>query len=147
MRPHLEVLGSCRIPDWIHRPPFGIGAGIQNPSRPVVIISGDTGFGMNGMELETATRHNVPVIVIVVNNEGISGGNTQQKFFPEQPERISMFQAGIRYEKIAEAFGACGIFVEHPEQIRPAIAQAFCSGKPTCINVMVTPYEQFISEL
>jgi thiamine pyrophosphate-dependent acetolactate synthase large subunit-like protein len=127
--------------------PFGIGAAIQNPSRPVVVISGDTGFGMNGMELETATRHNVPVIVIVVNNDGISGGNVQQKFFPAEAERIAMFQPGIHYEMIAEAFGAGGIFVDHPEQIRAAIEHAVNSKKPTCINVMVTPHEQFISEL
>jgi thiamine pyrophosphate-dependent acetolactate synthase large subunit-like protein len=127
--------------------PFGIGAAIESPSRPVVVISGDTGFGMNGMELETATRHNVPVIVIVVNNDGISGGNTQQKFFPAEAERIAMFQPEIHYEKIAEAFGASSIFIDHPEQIPAAIEQALNSGKPTCINVQVTPYEQFISEL
>jgi len=127
--------------------PFGIGASLADPSRPVVIISGDMGFGISGMELETAVRCAVPVIVVVFNNEGLSGGSKQRELYPAEHERVTMFQPGIHYEKIAEAFGANGEYVEHPEQIRPALERALNSGKPTCISVKTDPYEKYMFEL
>jgi 2-hydroxyacyl-CoA lyase 1 len=127
--------------------PFGIGARLGDPSRHVVVISGDMAFGISGMELETAVRCAAPVIVVVVNNEGLSGGNIQRKFYPEDYDRVTMFEPDIRYEKIAEAFGANGEYVDHPEQLRPAMERALKSDKPTCINVKVDPYEEYMSEL
>ena len=126
--------------------PFGIGAGLCDPSRPIVVICGDMAFGISGMELETAVRCAVPVIVVVVNNEGLSGGRTQRELYPPGHERVTMFAPGIRYEKIAEAFGANGEYVDRPEQLRPAIERALKSGKPTCINVQADPCEKYISE-
>lgn len=127
--------------------PFGIGARLGDPSRPVVVISGDMAFGVSGMELETAVRCAVPLIVVVVNNEGLSGGLKELELYPPGHERVTMFEPGIRYEKIAEAFGARGEYVDHPEQLRPAIERALKSGKATCINVKVDPYEKYMSEL
>lgn len=127
--------------------PFGIGAGIGDPSRPVVVISGDMAFGISGMEMETAIRCAVKIIVVVINNEGHSGGSTQRALYPEGHERVTMFGPGIRYEQFAEAFGARGEYVEYPEQLRPAIERALKSDRSTCINVKVDPYEKFMSEL
>jgi len=127
--------------------PFGIGAKLADPSRPIVVISGDMAFGISAMELETAVRCEAPVIVVVVNNQGLSGGHKQPELYPEGCECIAMFQPGIRYEKIADAFGAHGEYVDHPEQIRPAIARALKSERPTCINVKVDPCEEFMSDL
>jgi len=127
--------------------PFGIGAKLASPSRPVVVISGDMAFGISGMELETSVRCAVPLIVVVINNEGLSGGSTQRKLYPPDHERVTMFAPGIRYEKIAEAFGGRGEYIEHPEQLGPAIKRALKSDKVTCINVKVDPYEKFMSEL
>ena len=89
----------------------------------------------------------MPVIVVVVNNEGHSGGLKERELYPPGHERVTMFEPGIRYEKIAEAFGARGEYVDRPEQLRPAIERALKSAKPTCINVKVDPYEKFMSEL
>ncbi len=126
--------------------PFGIGAGLGDPSRPVVVISGDMAFGISGMELETAIRCAVKLIVVIVNNEGLSGGRKQRELYPEGHERVTMFGPGIRYEKIAEAFGAHGEYVEYPGQLRPAMERALKSDKLTCINVKVDPYEKYMSE-
>jgi len=127
--------------------PFGIGARLGNPSRPVVVISGDMAFGISAMELETAVRCDAPVIVVVANNEGLSGGCMERELFPAGHERVTMYEPGIRYEKIAEAFGAHWEYVDHPEQLRAAFDRALASGKPACINVKVDPYESFMSEL
>ncbi len=127
--------------------PFGIGARLSDPSRPVVVISGDMAFGISGMELETAVRCKVPLIVVVANNEGLSGGNIQRALYPAGHERVTMFESGIRYEKIAEAFGARGEYVVHPEQVRPAVERALEASRPTCINVMIDPYEEYLPDL
>ena len=91
------------------------------------------------MELETAVRHNIPIIVVVANNEGISGAMHHKNLYPPNHERVTMFQPGIRYEKIMEAFGGYAECVEHPEQLRGALERAVKSGSPACLNVKVDP--------
>lgn len=124
--------------------PFAIGAKLQYPDRPVVAICGDFAFGLSAIELETAIRHDVAIVVIVANNDGNSGALRQRTMFPAgHPERVAMFQPGIRYEKIVEAFGGHGKHVDRVEEIGPAIARALSCGKPACINVAIDPEAPF----
>lgn len=123
--------------------PFSIGAKLAAPERPVMAICGDTAFSFNAMEMETAVRHKIPIVVIVVNNEGNTGGLMQRMFYPEESERITMFQPEIRYEEIMRVFGGHAEFVEQPEQLKPALDRAVQSGKAACINVMVDPYAPY----
>ena len=121
--------------------PFGIGAKLGNPECPVVVICGDTGIGFSAMEMETAIRHRIPVIVIIANNDGNMGGLKQKAYYPEDyPERVTMYQPGIHYEKIMELFGGHAEYVEHPEDLKPALERAMASGMAACINVKVDPY-------
>ena len=122
--------------------PFGVGAKLARPDNAVVVICGDTAFAFNAMEMETAVRHGIAIIIIVVNNEGNCGA-LMQKSFPAGGERITMFQPGIRYESIMGAFGGQAEFVDHPEQLQPALKRAMASGKPACINVQVDPYAPY----
>jgi 2-hydroxyacyl-CoA lyase 1 len=123
--------------------PFGIGAKLAHPDRVVVVICGDTAFAFNAMEMETAIRHGVAVIIIVVNNEGNCGALTEKTFFPTASERVTMFQGGIRYEKIMDAFGGHAEFVDRPEQLQLALRRALVSSKAACINVEVDPYAAY----
>jgi thiamine pyrophosphate-dependent acetolactate synthase large subunit-like protein len=127
--------------------PFGIGAKLSHPERMVVVICGDTAFGFNAMELETAIRSKVPILVIVVNNEGMSGALTQKSLFPPEYERVTMFQPGIQYEQIMRAFGGYAEYVEHPRQIVPALERASASGMAACINIQVDPHAPYPSNL
>jgi acetolactate synthase-1/2/3 large subunit len=91
----------------------------------VVCLCGDGAFGLNGMEIDTAVRHDLPIVVVIQNNQGWGG-----RWIP----------LGVRhYEQVAAGLGGYGEFVERPEQIRPALERAFASGKAACINVMVDP--------
>ena len=120
--------------------PFGIAAKVAFPQRIVIIITGDTAFGFNGMEMETAIRLALPIIVIVANNDGNSGYLKQTKFYPpDYPDLVTMFQPNIHYEKIMEAFGGKTEYVENPEQIRPALTKALNSEIASCINCKVNP--------
>ncbi|MGH8597805.1 MAG: thiamine pyrophosphate-dependent enzyme, partial [Gammaproteobacteria bacterium] len=93
---------------------------------------------INAMEMETAVRLRIPIIVIVANNEGNGGERMQKAFYPESyPDRVTMFQPGVRYEEIMRAFGGHAELVEYPDQLKPALARAVESGVAACINVMI----------
>ncbi|MEX0806423.1 MAG: thiamine pyrophosphate-binding protein [Candidatus Binatia bacterium] len=123
--------------------PFGIGAKLAHPDRLVIVICGDTAFGFNAMDMETAVRHGVAVIVVVVNNDGNCGALMQKAFFPAGSERVTMYEPGIRYENIMSAFGGHAEFVDRPEQLQPALSRAVASGKAACVNVQVDPYAPY----
>lgn len=123
--------------------PFAIGAKIARPERLVVAVCGDMGFGLNAMDMETAVRHNIPIVVIVANNDGNYGAIMERIHFPESAERITMYQPNIHYEVITGAFGGHAEFVEQPEQLRPALERAVASGKASCINVRIDPYAPY----
>jgi len=119
--------------------PFGLAAKLARPDKQVLILSGDGSFGFGVFEYNTAVRHNIP-IVSVVNNDGAWGmiKHDQEDSFGEH--RITGTELGItRYDKIVEALGGYGEYVEDPDQILPALKRAFASGLPACINVKVDP--------
>ena len=127
--------------------PFGIGAKLSQPDRPTVVISGDFAFGLNGMEMETAVRYNVPVIVILANNSGATGALIQNAFYPKGHEPVSLFNQDIRYDHLVKALGGHGEFVREPMELIPALKRAMASGKASLINVIVDPAAPLYSRL
>ena len=130
--------------------PFALGAKLARPDAPVVSVNGDCAFGFNSMEMETAVRHNLPVVFIVNNNSGIVGGNLESRMgLPEDyGERVARFVQDIRYDKMMEAFGGHTEFVTEPDEIRPALERAYAAsqqGQPSCVNVITDPMEQMIT--
>lgn len=126
--------------------PFAIGAKLARPEVPVVSINGDSAFGFNAMEMETAVRNRVPVVFIISNNSGIVGSSLQNLMgLPEgYQERVATFVPDIRYDKILEAFGGHTEHVELPEEIRPALERAYRAtqdGLVACVNVITDPGE------
>ncbi|MDO8636929.1 MAG: thiamine pyrophosphate-binding protein, partial [Dehalococcoidia bacterium] len=113
--------------------PFGIGAKLGKPGAPVFVLSGDGSFGFNGMEMDTAIRHKIPVVVIISNN----GSWASMSHDENVPGKYLGHQ---RYDLMVSAFGGYGELVEHPEDIRPALERAVASGKPACLNVITDPY-------
>jgi thiamine pyrophosphate-dependent acetolactate synthase large subunit-like protein len=111
--------------------PFGVGAKIAKPDTQVVVLHGDGSFGINGMEIDTAVRHKVPVLCVISNNGGWTADPKQDK-----PGRNLGYS---RYDKMAMDFGAHGEYCEKPHEIRPALERAAASGKPAVVNV-VTDY-------
>ena len=126
--------------------PFAIAAKIAHPDRLVIAVCGDTGLGFSAMEMETAVRYQISIVVIVVNNDGNSGALTQSACFPGSDQRVTMYQNNIHYEDIMRAFGGCGEYVDHPDQLKPALARAAAAKKPTCVNVKVDPHAPYPSD-
>ena len=119
--------------------PFAIAAQAVHRDKRVVAVEGDSAFGFSGMEVEVACRYAMPITFIVVNNNGISGGPSEL-----DPARVppTAYVPNARYERVIEAFGGLGFFCERPEEIRPALEQAFASGKPSVVNIMIDPRAQ-----
>ncbi|MHB8577867.1 MAG: thiamine pyrophosphate-binding protein [Dehalococcoidia bacterium] len=120
---------------------YAIAAAVCHPERRIVDLEGDSAFGFSGMEVETACRYNLPITWIIINNNGVGGGPTTLDSNP-LTARPGAYTPSARYEKLAEAFGGLGIFVERPEEIRPAIDKAFASGKTAIINIIIDPRAQ-----
>jgi len=110
--------------------PFGLGAKVAKPNTQTIVLSGDGSFGMNGMEIDTMVRHNIPVLIVISNNGGWAGVGTMT---------AGRDLGYSRYDKMAEVFGAYGEYVERPEDIRPALERAAASGKPAVVNVVTDP--------
>jgi len=116
-----------------------LGAKLARPKKQTLILSGDGSFGYGVFEYNSAVRHNIP-IVSVVSNDGAWGmiRHNQKELFGKN--RVMATDLGITpYEKIVEALGGYGEYVENPDEIQPALKRAFDSGLPACINVKVDP--------
>lgn len=115
--------------------PYAIAAKLAVGERPVALITGDSAFMFHPTEIETAVRHNLPVVIIV---------NYDRKWGMEVPGmsetlkyEIAIEQSFIRMDKMAESMGGYGEFVEETKDIAPAIERAFASGKPAVVQVAV----------
>ena len=116
---------------------FAIAAQAVHPDKRVVAVEGDSAFGFSGMEVEVACRYNMPITFIILNNNGISGGPSTLD--PSRPVLPVAYVPQARYERVIEAFGGDGYFVETPDQLKPTLERAFASGKPNVVNIMISP--------
>ncbi|HEY5640751.1 MAG TPA: thiamine pyrophosphate-binding protein, partial [Dehalococcoidia bacterium] len=119
--------------------PFALAAKLAHPDEPVVLLTGDGSVGLNFTEFDTAIRHNLP-IVVVVNNDQAWGMCKHEQQVSLGADRVIGTELGpTRYEKAAEAFGVYAEFVEESDGIRPAIERAIATGRPACVNIMTDP--------
>ena len=119
--------------------PFANAAKFTHPDSRVCLIIGDGSVGFNFMEFETAIRKGLPIVVVISNDLGWGMIRHSQELRLGHAIKDGTFIGEVHYEKMVEALGGVGIFVDKPEDIRPALEKAFASGKPACINVMTDP--------
>jgi len=115
--------------------PFGVGAKAAAPDKMVVVLHGDGSLGMNLMELDTAVRNQLPVLVVVSNN---AGWTARAKGMHVPGRELGH----VRYDQVAQGLGAYGEFVEDPKAIRPALERAVKElekGRPALLNVITEP--------
>lgn len=119
---------------------MGIGMGYAVAAavvtgKPVIAVEGDSAFGFSGMEVETICRYNLPVCVVVFNNNGIYKGTDVNPRGTEVAPTV--FVKESKYELLMQAFGGVGVRADTPEQLRKALDEAVSSGKPTLINAII----------
>jgi oxalyl-CoA decarboxylase len=88
------------------------------------------------MEVETICRYNLPVCIVILNNNGVYKGSDVNPTGSSDPAPCS-FIKGARYDKLIEAFGGVGVHVETPAELRKAMEEAIKSRQPTLINAVI----------
>ncbi|XP_045537161.1 2-hydroxyacyl-CoA lyase 1 isoform X2 [Papilio machaon] len=132
-------------------PGFAVAAAMwcrdHAPNKRVICVEGDSAFGFSGMEIETMFRYKLPVIIIIVNNNGIYSGfdkNTMKEFQSygdvTQSTPPTALSPEVRYEKMMEMFGETGHLCRTVEEIESAIKKAVSVvDKPSIINILINP--------
>jgi 2-hydroxyacyl-CoA lyase 1 len=115
-----------------------IAACVAEPGRPVIHLSGDSAIGFSGMEMETLVRYNFPVKIVVLNNGGIGPGMPEIPSNPMFNLKPNALIYGARYDKMMEAFGGKGFFVEDPKKIRAVLDEAMNHRGPALVNVVLS---------
>jgi acetolactate synthase-1/2/3 large subunit len=122
--------------------PFAVGARVARPDEPVFCFTGDGAFGLSAMELDTAARHHLPVVVVVVNNGGWGDVRHEQRmFYGDEADRGAILST-MRYDLLAEAMGGHGERVEEQDQLRPALERALKATEqsaPAVVDVVTDP--------
>jgi acetolactate synthase-1/2/3 large subunit/sulfoacetaldehyde acetyltransferase len=120
--------------------PIALGAKLGRPEAPVVAIHGDGGFLMNSQELETAVRHRINAVTIVMNNNCWGSEKAYQKAFYNE-RYIGCDIGNPRYDEYARLFGADGFYAEHPDQVGDVMKAALDAGKPAIVEIPIDPNE------
>ena len=114
---------------------FAVAAAVESGEQ-VIAIEGDSAFGFSGMEVETICRYNLPVCIVVMNNNGVYRG-TDVNPTGGADVAPTVFVKGARYDKLMDAFGGVGVHAATPAELRRAIEEAIRTRKPTLINAVI----------
>jgi acetolactate synthase-1/2/3 large subunit len=110
---------------------------LAHPGRPVAVITGDGALGFYLAEMDSAVRHRLPIVLIVGNDAGWGLERELQSQAVAGSTTVACELQPARYDLIMKAFGGEGETIERLDQVRPAVARAFASGAPYCLNVKV----------
>jgi len=118
-------------------PGYAMAAKLTRPDSRVWLMIGDGSFGLHGLEFEALVRQDIPVIAVVGNDAAwtqIRRGQLQI-FGPERAVATRLTHS--RYDRVVEAVGGFGAYVQTVAELGPALDAAMQSGKPACVNVKI----------
>jgi acetolactate synthase-1/2/3 large subunit len=114
-----------------------IGAKLGKPDKTVVNIAGDGCFRMNMNELATATRYDIPIVQIVLNNEVLGMVRQWQTLFYEQRYSYTHLKDKVDFVKLAEAMGAKAYRITEKEEVEAVLKEAIALNEPVLIECMI----------
>ena len=117
--------------------PAAIGAKLGRPDKVVFDISGDGSFQMNSQEMATIVQNDIPIIIALFNNGYLGMVRQWQALFFEHRYSHTTIEDSVDFVKLAEAYGALGIRVEKPSEVRPAIEKAIEANRPVIIDFII----------
>jgi len=117
---------------------MGIGAQLARPGKQVIVVIGDGGLGIGGMDIETALKHRLPMCTVVWNNSSWGPNFDQMPMLRGRVDPFDMLP-GLRYDRMFEAIGCHGEQVEAPDEVRPALERALACGKASVVNIVGDP--------
>ncbi|MGR9090073.1 MAG: thiamine pyrophosphate-binding protein [Gammaproteobacteria bacterium] len=114
---------------------MGIGTALGRPGKQVVVVSGDGGLGIGGMDMETAAKYGIPIVTLLWNNSSWGPDFASMPILKGRTDPFDMVP-DIRYDRVFEPMGVHTEHVAEPDEIIPALERAFAAGKPALINVV-----------
>ena len=119
---------------------FAIAAQSLYPTKKIVMVVGDSAFGFSAMELETAARYNLPIKVLIVNNNGISSG-VEEIAKDDNALSILIFALlpGAKYEMISLAFGGKGACVHDHKGLTEKLTEVLNDNNMWVLNILIDP--------
>ena len=117
--------------------PFATAASIAKPHVPIIAVMGDGTFGFHSAEIDTAVRYQLPFTLIVGNDAKWNAEYQIQVRDYGQERTLGCELLPSRYEKVCEAFGGYGEYVDDSTEVLPAAKRALASKLPSCINIMI----------
>ena len=118
-------------------PGYAMAAKLARPDARVVLVYGDGSFGLHGMEFEAMVRQKIPVVAVIGNDAGWTQIRRGQVEMYGEARAVATGLEYTRYDKVVEACGGRGFWVEQVEEIGPALDEAFACGVPACVNVRI----------
>jgi len=116
-------------------PGYAMAAKLAKPQSPVVIIYGDGSFGLHGLEFEAMVRQKINVVGVIGNDAAWQQIRRGQVQLYGEERAVATKLGFVRYDKVVEALGGHGEYVERPQDIRPAMERALAAGKPALVNI------------
>jgi acetolactate synthase I/II/III large subunit len=118
-------------------PGYAMAAKLARPEANVVIVYGDGSFGFHGLEFEAMVRQGIPVVGVVGNDAAWTQIRRGQVELYGPERAVATGLTHTRYDRVVEALGGFGAYVETVESLGPALDAAFASGKPALVNVRI----------
>jgi acetolactate synthase-1/2/3 large subunit len=122
-------------------PGYAMAAKLARPGARVVIVYGDGSFGLHALEFEAMTRQEVPVVAVIGNDAAWTQIRRGQIEMYGEARAVATGLAHTRYERVVEACGGRGFWVERIEELGPALDAAFASEVAACVNVKIASSE------
>ena len=124
--------------------PAALGAQVAFPDRQVIDISGDGSFQMNSQELATLVQFQLPVKIVILNNNYLGMVRQWQQMFFKQRYSQTTLELPIDFVKLAEAYGAVGFNVTRVDEVEAVIKKGFETPGPVLMNFKISREENVL---
>jgi acetolactate synthase-1/2/3 large subunit len=122
-------------------PGYAMAAKCARPDANVVLVYGDGSFGFHALEFEAMVRQDIPIVSVIGNDAAWTQIRRGQVDLYGKERAVATALDYTRYDKVVEAVGGFGAYVEKVEDLGPALDAAFASKKPACVNVKIASSE------
>ncbi|WP_207857710.1 biosynthetic-type acetolactate synthase large subunit [Lucifera butyrica] len=124
--------------------PAAVGAQIGLPAKQIILFTGDGSIMMNCQELATAANLELPIKIIVMNNQVLGMVTQWQRMFYGQRYSHTSLKGRTDFVKLAEAMGMTGMRVTKPEKLRQTLEEAFRTAGPVLVDVLLPETEDVL---
>ncbi|MFT3883560.1 MAG: thiamine pyrophosphate-dependent enzyme [Gemmatales bacterium] len=103
----------------------------------MVCFAGDGGAGFHIQEFDTMMRHRLPIVTVILNNAEWGMSRNAQNLIYGKNREVIVALHDTAYDTVAHGFGVKCVRIDRYEDIAPAVAEAFASGEPRFINLII----------